>query len=49
MDSMLTLPDGFKAREEWLDQVSGGTLTNSGGAVHAKLLPSQGIIIVREI
>jgi glycosidase len=49
LDIMLPLPEGFAAREEWLDHVSGLVLPKIGRAVRAKLAPSQGIVIIREI
>ncbi len=49
IDCMLPLPDSFRAREEWLDSLSGETLPLVGGAVHAKLTPGQGIVLFREI
>ena len=49
LDGMLPLPESYRAREELKDQLSGEALSVSGGAVHAKLAPGQGIVILREI
>ena len=49
LDSMLPLPESFRAREAWIDSLSGETLPVIGGAVYAKLAPGQGLVLFREI
>jgi glycosidase len=49
LDITLPLPEGFAAREEWLDHVSGVMLPNLAGTVRTKLTPSQGLVILREV